>query len=192
MYILSGLYKGRKLYYSSNIRPSLSRVRKMVFDTLMPLILKQDNFKILDAFAGTGAYGFEALSMFGGNCTFLDVDKDIIKNLKSTINYINIQDKCQTILGNSLITISSLNNQMFNLIFIDPPYDKTFLIRKFLNKLIINNNINENTLIIVENSIYNRWDFIGENFKIIKDKKAASTRFVILKYQPIIDINNNN
>lgn len=180
MYILSGLYKGRKLIYSPSIRPSLSRVRKMVLDTLMPLIERKQNFKILDAFAGTGAYGFESLSLWGGHCTFLELDKDITKNLKNTINSIGLSTQTQVIVGNSLITINSLANENFDLIFIDPPYEKTFLIRKFLNKLIIHNNINDNTLIVVENSVHNRWDFIPEGFKIIKEKKAASTKFLIL------------
>jgi 16S rRNA (guanine966-N2)-methyltransferase len=155
----------------------------MVMDTLMPIIFEDpmESLTILDAFAGTGAYGFEALSIFGGHCTFLELDKHLINNMKETISNIKIMDKTQVILGNSLITISSLHNKYFNLIFIDPPYDKTFLIRKFLNKLIVNGNIDENSYVVVENSIHNRWDFIPDAFDIIKEKKAASSKFLIIK-----------
>jgi 16S rRNA (guanine966-N2)-methyltransferase len=184
MKILSGVYRGRNLTYSPkfSLRPSLSRIRKMVFDTLMPLIFNKNwnDVKILDCFAGTGSYGFEALSNVGGHCTFLEMEREMIKSIKTTATNININDKTNIIWGNSITSIKKLNDK-FHLIFLDPPYEKTFLITKLLKKLLAQGNIDENSLIIVENSIHNKWNFIPDDFFIIKDKIASSTRFMILK-----------
>ena len=185
MYILSGIYKGRKLSYSnkSNIRPSLCRVRKMVFDTLVPLVQNKsmNNLNILDAFAGTGALGFEALSMIGGHCTFIEMDKQLWKNLKLTAETIGIPDKIDHLLGNSLTVIKNVTKK-FDLVFLDPPYNDVFLITKLLKKLVSQGNIHENTYIVIENSIYNHWNFIPSAFRIIKDKIMASTRVMIVQW----------
>ena len=104
----------------------------------------------------------------------------MIKSIKNTGNIININDKINVVWGNSLTTIKKFNEK-FDLVFLDPPYEKTFLITKLLKKLMAQGNIDEDSLIVIENSIHNKWNFIPEEFEIIKNKRASSTRFVIIK-----------
>jgi 16S rRNA (guanine966-N2)-methyltransferase len=155
----------------------------MVFDTLMPLFYNDsiNNLHILDAFAGTGALGFEALSMIGGHCTFIEMDKQLWKNLKLTADNIGIGDKINHLLGNSLTVIKNVT-KTFDLVFLDPPYDDVFLITKLLKKLVSQGNIHTNTYIVIENSIYNHWNFIPPAFRVLKDKIMASTRVMIVQW----------
>jgi 16S rRNA G966 N2-methylase RsmD len=84
------------------------------------------------------------------------------------------------VLGNALVSLKKTKTY-FNIIFLDPPYEKTFLIRKMLRILAENGNIDHKSYIVVENSVYNKWNFIPDYFEVVKDKKAASTRFMIIK-----------
>jgi 16S rRNA (guanine966-N2)-methyltransferase len=195
MYILSGIYRGRKLNYclKAVIRPSLARIRKMVFDTLMPILLDNDVVapNILDGFAGSGAYGYEALSMIGGHCTFIEMDKGLSKDIKTTADDIGINDKVKIHWGNSLTVINKIKTK-FDIVFLDPPYEKTFLITKLLKKMMVNGNIDEKTYIVVENSTHNCWTFVPACFNILKDKIGSSTRFMILQWNGVMDLTTRN
>ena len=80
MRIVAGRNRGRALLAPEgiDIRPTADRARQAVFDLLahspeMPERLLSDA-TVLDAFAGTGAMGLEALSRGAQRCTFLDRD----------------------------------------------------------------------------------------------------------------------
>ena len=64
MIITGGKYKGRKVQApDENItRPTLSKVRQGVFNTLYSLIGEFENKSFLDLFGGSGVMGLEALS----------------------------------------------------------------------------------------------------------------------------------
>ena len=78
--IISGIKKNAIIDQPKNItRPTMHRVRKVIFDTIYPFI--KDSV-ILDAFAGSGAMSFEALSIGAKFAYLFDISKeatDIIK-----------------------------------------------------------------------------------------------------------------
>ena len=51
-----------------------------------------------------------------------------------------------------------------------------------MKKLVSQGNIHENTYIVIENSIYNHWNFIPSAFRVVKDKIMASTRVMIVQW----------
>ena len=76
MRIVSGSLKGRKIEspYWKGLRPTSERLRETIFDVLAESI---EGTRVLDAFAGTGAVGFEALSRGAAQTVFVDNDENI-------------------------------------------------------------------------------------------------------------------
>jgi 16S rRNA (guanine966-N2)-methyltransferase len=79
MRIIAGKHRGRAIRVprTEGCRPTADRVRESLFDILQHGVNWRglEGAHIIDAFAGTGAYGLEALSRGAARATFLDVDR---------------------------------------------------------------------------------------------------------------------
>ncbi|KTF10781.1 16S rRNA (guanine(966)-N(2))-methyltransferase RsmD [Pseudoalteromonas sp. 10-33] len=169
--VISGQFRGRKLPVKDvqGLRPTTDRIKETVFNWLM-----QDtrDANVLDCFAGSGGLGFEALSRFASNATFLELDPSAAKQLGqniSTLKLINAQVKHT----NSLSFLEQKNiNTPFDLVFVDPPFRKN-LAQTSCNLLEINNWLNEDALIYVEvESDLNTFN-TPTNWLLIKEKKSG-------------------
>ena len=80
MKILGGMFGGRNIKTSSKLgyRPTLSRVRKSIFDSLQPFHYPD----VLDLFAGSGIFGFECASRGARSITFVDSNVKTLRYLK--------------------------------------------------------------------------------------------------------------
>ena len=92
MRIIGGKFRGRKLLVAEGAtRPTLDRVRETVFNLLEHnrVLLKENgtsrlsNATVLDAFAGSGALGIEALSRGAERAVFFETDKAALKSLQA-------------------------------------------------------------------------------------------------------------
>jgi len=169
--VISGQFRGRKLPVKDvqGLRPTTDRIKETVFNWLM-----QDtrDANVLDCFAGSGGLGFEALSRFASNATFLELDPSAAKQLEqniSTLKLINAQVKHT----NSLSFLEQKNiNTPFDLVFVDPPFRKN-LAQTSCNLLEINNWLSEEALIYLEvESDLNTFK-PPSNWLLIKEKKAG-------------------
>jgi 16S rRNA (guanine966-N2)-methyltransferase len=123
--IIAGAWRGRKLQAppGAETRPTSDRVRQAMFDMLLHAPwggrgVVQDAL-VLDAFAGTGALGLEALSRGAGEAVFFERSPAALVSLRANIAACGAQTRalvmprdvmqCGTGVGKSLI-------------FIDPPY----------------------------------------------------------------------
>lgn len=86
MRIVAGKHRGRpiRLPKGEGIRPTADRVRQAVFNILEHGLdwAGFDGASVLDVFAGTGAYGLEALSRGCGSATFIDRDPDALIGIR--------------------------------------------------------------------------------------------------------------
>ena len=101
----------------STTKPTMDKVRAGVFSALGPAV---EGANVLDLFAGSGSYGFEALSRGAARATFVDssfVAVNIIKKNASKLNQENV-----TIIQSDVLTFLEQNLQEFSIIFVDPPY----------------------------------------------------------------------
>ena len=135
MQILAGTYKGRKIRSSSSqaIRPCSSRVKKSLFDILEGRI-DFDGVAVLDAFAGFGSLGFEALSRGAGSVCFIDQHIDALKALKLTSIQLGVQHLVR-IVNSDVSAFLGRSTGQFDLVFCDPPYswqDYDMLIEKIV------------------------------------------------------------
>ena len=131
MRIISGKYKGLRLLEPDRCltRPTSDKVRQAVFNILEHSVLEKkfNELSVLDAFAGSGALGLEALSRGVEKCLFVEKSKIVarvlVENIRSTIKNaeeVDVNVVCQDV---SKIT----TKQYFHLVFLDPPFKRTDL-----------------------------------------------------------------
>ncbi len=120
MNITAGIYKGQKINTpDENItRPTLSKVRMSVFNTLQALI-DFEGASFLDMFAGSGVMGLEAISRGFDNVVAIEKHLKSANIIKS--NFKKFPKSPKLYIGDSLKIIPKLE-QNFDVIYIDPPY----------------------------------------------------------------------
>ena len=118
MNITAGKYKGQKIIApDENItRPTLSKVRMALFNTLQSLI-DFNGASFLDMFAGSGIMGLEALSRGFEHVTAIEKNTKVFKILED--NYKKIGEKQKLLKGDSLNVVPK---EYFDVVYIDPPY----------------------------------------------------------------------
>jgi 16S rRNA (guanine966-N2)-methyltransferase len=126
MKIIQGSLKGRNLLMPKTVRPVSMLVKKACFDILRQEVSQK---KVLDLFSGSGALGFEALSLGAKSALFVDLSPDCIKTIEANIKAFKLELKAKTYLCDALNAIKELNRRhlSFDLIFLDPPYYKEML-----------------------------------------------------------------
>lgn len=126
--IIGGELKGRKLATVRGIktRPTAERVRESIFNILGDSVR---GARVLDLYAGTGAMGLEALSRGAESVLFADDHGAALAALEKNIKACSLQSRAHMIkwdLLNNLNIIRS-HSPAFNLVFLDPPYNKNMI-----------------------------------------------------------------
>ena len=124
MRIIAGTHRGKKLveYFSAQTRPTTDRVKENVFN-LLSNYLDLTTARVLDLFAGTGAYGIECLSRGAKFVHFNDLDATAIRVIKQNLG--------QTWTNYQITQADFLAVQPddYDLIFLDPPYASDYAAR---------------------------------------------------------------
>jgi 16S rRNA (guanine966-N2)-methyltransferase len=123
--IIAGSWRGRALIapQGAATRPTADRVRQALFDMLLhaPWGGREsvEGAQALDVFAGTGAFGLEALSRGATHATFIEQDPAALTALRANIAHCRAQDR-STILAFDALAVPL--GEAASLIFLDPPY----------------------------------------------------------------------
>ncbi len=162
MNITAGIYKGRKIIAPDEkiTRPTLSKTRMGIFNTLFSIMGSFEGKTFLDVFGGSGIMGLEALSRGFTKVKVFELNKKSAEIIKK--NYAALELKANLTIGDSLRLIQKLEEK-FDVVYIDPPY-KSGIYEEILSK--VNGNI-----IIVEHS--ENIDFNG--YTILKQKTYGSS-----------------
>ena len=122
--IIGGQFRGKKLHFPAieGLRPTPDRVRETLFNWLMHDI---QDARCLDAFAGSGALGFEAYSRGAAHVMLLEYDPLACANLLKTAALFNSSklavkriDACKFLQQAS---------ETFDIVFLDPPFAKNLI-----------------------------------------------------------------
>lgn len=120
--VLTGSVKGRKLRVPKGrtIRPTTSRIKKSIFDTLGDL----GDLRVLDIFAGSGGLGIESLSRGASHVTFIERNPKVFKLLRENVASCGFSGEATIICDDYEKAVRGLVNEgcKFDLVFIDPPY----------------------------------------------------------------------
>lgn len=123
--IIAGLYGGRTIQGSvtSRTHPMSERIRNALFNMLTGEL---EGVDVLDAFAGSGALGLEALSRGAATATFIEKDRRAQKIIQNNIDRLHAAPAAKLIRSPVSSVIKTLDQQ-FDIIFADPPYHDTQL-----------------------------------------------------------------
>jgi 16S rRNA (guanine(966)-N(2))-methyltransferase RsmD len=126
MRIIAGALKGRTLEAPDweGLRPTSDRLRETLFNVLAPRIR---DARFLDAFAGTGAVGIEALSRGAAHVTFVEQDARAARLIEANLRRCGVEDRYAIIRTGFARAFAAPGPSSFDIIFLDPPYNRAGL-----------------------------------------------------------------
>ncbi len=125
MRIIAGRFRGRKLTSPKDacIRPTPDRVRGALFDILSSRPGTDfSGLRVLDLFAGTGAFGLEAISRGAKEAVFVDNDPGARGLIREHIEIFALATTARLLRRDATDLGPLTNMEPFNLVFCDPPY----------------------------------------------------------------------
>jgi len=125
MRIIAGTYRGLRLrtLKGGNLRPTSDQMRETLFDVLGPSV---EGATFLDAYAGTGAVGLEALSRGARDVVFIEHHRAAAQLIRQNLAALKI-DSGYALLTCSVVTgLERLESEgeRFDVVFLDPPYEE--------------------------------------------------------------------
>lgn len=173
--VISGQARGLKLKtVEGNLtRPTSDRVKESLFNILTGKLLEAD---VLDLFAGTGSLGIEALSRGARSCVFVDISNEAKKVISDNIIHTKFEGVSEILSSDFTSAIRLLENKgkKFDLIFVDPPYNKNF-IQDALKILASSGIIGRETVIIAERDINDVVPEKEKNLVLYDNRKYGDT-----------------
>lgn len=164
MQITGGKFNSRKIKVPEydNIKPTLSKTRQGIFNTLCAM-MDFDKKIFIDMFSGSGIVALEAVSR-GFSVIMFEKDKKTAIAIKE--NFMSFNLTPEIYFGDVLKNLPKINKKA-DVIFIDPPYDSD-LYEKSLKLIKDSQALNDNGIVILEHPIDKKIDIKG--FDIIKAK----------------------
>lgn len=175
--IIGGSLKRSKLNVvkRDSLRPTPDRTRETLFNWLMPFI---PGAVVLDCFAGSGALGLEALSRGAYNCTFVETDREIARQIEANLTRFEIKDQASVILADALTLPHDLIKKA-SLIFADPPFNKG-MSQEFLTR--IREKVQVGSRVVLECA--RNEDLNLEGFEVIRELKSGIDCVRLLRPKP--------
>jgi 16S rRNA (guanine(966)-N(2))-methyltransferase RsmD len=119
MRIVAGELRGRTIDGPKweGLRPTSDSLRETLFNVIGPAVV---GVRILDAFAGTGAVGIEAISRGAAQATFIERDPRAAALIEANVAKLGIEKACAILRGDFM---KMADGATFDLVFLDPPYE---------------------------------------------------------------------
>jgi len=174
MRIISGSARGRKLKepVGDTIRPTSDKVKESVFNIIQFDI---EGRRVLDLFAGSGQFGIEALSRGAKSVVFVDSAADSIKLVKENLKTSGFSESSEVYARDALRFLD--NDEKFDLIFIDPPYDSK-LAEEAVRKIVEFDKLNINGIIICEIKLENPSPSVVAPYFLQKEYRYGGVKIV--------------
>lgn len=121
MRIVAGSLKGHEFSSPSGHKthPMSEKVRGAIFNILGDI----EGLEVLDAYAGSGAIAFEALSRGAKFATLIDNDKNAHFCAADNVKKLGLQNTAKVTMANISSWVDNNKAKQFDIIFCDPPYD---------------------------------------------------------------------
>ncbi len=120
MRVIGGKFRSRKLKTvpGFDVRPTPDRLRETLFNILAPEI---QGVVFLDAYAGSGAVGIEAVSRGARHALLFERNAGAVAVIRQNLDSLGIAGEATIIRGNALTLIAK---HAADIVFLDPPYSR--------------------------------------------------------------------
>ena len=125
MRVITGSCRGRKLVSPTgdDVRPTTDNVKESVFSIIQ---FSVEGRSFLDAFAGSGQMGIEALSRGASGAVFVDNSRRSLEVVRKNLGLTGLAQKARVVNADTLSYLSSCMEK-FDIAFLDPPYREGLL-----------------------------------------------------------------
>ena len=151
MRIIAGQYRSRRLKANPprQTRPTSDKLRETVFNILGRRVIES---VFLDAYAGVGAIGIEAVSRGARSVYFIDRAAKACAAIRTNLESLNVEAECHVLRMECGEAFSHCLSQgaRFDIIFLDPPYEREDLYRRDLESLGGDSLLKEGAIVITE------------------------------------------
>jgi 16S rRNA (guanine966-N2)-methyltransferase len=122
--IIGGEWRGRRLPVldHATLRPTKDLVRETLFNWIQPLL---PGSRCLDAFAGSGALGFEAASRGASEVVLVEPVNEVYQSLRNQAAILQAS-QVQVVAGSAQQYLQQAAHP-FDIVFLDPPFEENLL-----------------------------------------------------------------
>ena len=162
----------------NDTRPTQDRIKETLFNMLQNDV---PGAVFIDAFAGSGGIGIEALSRGAKKAYFIENNIKAVKCINQNIQTTKFEDRATVLKSDILVGLKNIKEKEVDLIFVDPPYESGLYERTFelLSRLPY---VTEYTMLIAECSLDMDLSVFEDNgFEIIKEKRYKTNQHVFMK-----------
>ncbi len=188
MRVIAGKHRGARIAAPAGVpvRPTADRVREALFNILAHAGLGAgggsavEGARVLDAFAGSGALGIEALSRGAAAACFLDMDSESLKATRRNLDSLDETANATLVLGDA--TRPPAAPAACDLVLMDPPY-KSGAAAPALAALAARGWIAPGALAMVELSARDESFAPPPGFEVLDERRYGAARLVFLRHE---------
>lgn len=171
--IIGGDWRGRKLpvLTQNGLRPTSDRVRETLFNWLQ---FEIPGATCLDAFSGSGALGFEALSRGASQVVMIEKHGSIAKQLQANADLLKATN-AKIVNADSLSWLAQAPAQTFDMVFVDPPFGLG-LVEPTLQRLFEHNWLNHQAWLYIEQETNLDWPAMPTGWVLHREKTTSQVR----------------
>jgi 16S rRNA (guanine966-N2)-methyltransferase len=118
--IIAGSRRGARIAAPKGLatRPTGDRVREAAYNLIGPV----EDADVLDLFAGSGAFGLEALSRGAATATFVESDRAACRTISDNLQKLRLTG-ARVVCADALWTLRQ-ESRLYDLVLVDPPYEQ--------------------------------------------------------------------
>ncbi len=181
MRITGGRHRGRRLTVprGGELRPTSDRVRESLFNILAHgrHAKTLTGARVLDAFAGTGALGLEALSRGASHVTFMDIDRAALAGIERTLAVLDEDERATVLRADA--TRPPAPGASVEIAFLDPPYGSD-LAGPAMEALAAAGWLAPGALVVVELAKGEELS-LSPGMELVDDRRYGNTRIMFLR-----------
>ena len=171
--ITAGVHRGRRVRVPPGIRPTTDRVRAAIFDALQG----PPPERVLDLYAGSGAFGIEALSRGAHHVCFIERRRSAAAVIRQNLDLLGLGHQGQVVVGDAR-RVALAPGAPFGLVFADPPYADNPWVALF-DRLETPGVLTQDALVVTETGSRAGPPLAPYGWRGLKERRHGDTTFAI-------------
>jgi len=177
MRIIGGRFRGKSLLWVSNktTRPTTDRVKENIFNILTSMGVDFAASRVLTLFAGSGQIGIECYSRGSTDLVFNDTSPEAVGIIQNNCESVGLKTAVITL--DYLKCLEKLKGQVFDLVFLDPPFADTAAPGRAAEYLLNNGMLSDKAVIVAETEC---GDLVFDGFSVRKKRYGRAVIYFLL------------